>query len=118
MKITLNFLFRLISKDNEKICNRQGRPFLSKKFKDWEKLVKHYAHSQYCGNPLFEGNLEISLVAFYTNKTHPDTVNLFKGCCDALQEVIYKNDRQIKKATVAIFEDATQDSFQVTIQEM
>ena len=112
---TLNFPFRLISKDNEKIANRQGRFFLSKKFKDWEKKVRDCAFAQYGEKPPIEGAIEITVSAGYTNKVRPDTTNLFKGLCDALQGVVYYNDRQIKKATILVVENAPQDSFQITI---
>ena len=114
-QIILNFPFRLISKDNEKIANRQGRFFLSKKFKDWEKAVKDCAFLQYGKNPLIASDIEINVSVDYTNKVHPDTTNLFKGLCDALQNIVYCNDRQIKKATITVKENAPQDSFQVTI---
>jgi len=108
--IKLIFPFRLISKDNEKVFNRYGRPFLSKKFKSFENQVKLVAKSQYKGDLLI-GDLSLVLVANYKNKVHPDAQNLFKSSCDALQEIIYKNDKQIKHAEVVVLENSDSDNF-------
>ena len=99
--IYLSFEFRLISKDNEKIFNRAGRPFLSKKFKDFENKVRLFASLHYHYEPM-EGNLKIRVIAHYRNKGHPDATNLFKGICDAFQGILYKNDKQIKKAEIEV----------------
>ena len=112
--ISLRFDFRLISKDNEKIMNRQGRYFLSKKFKLFDHLIKREAKKQYKGKML-TGDLEIDVRVYYTNKVHPDTTNLFKSVNDALQYICYKNDRQIKKATIELEEKAEKDWFEVDL---
>lgn len=114
--ISLVYPFRLISKDNEKITNRQGRFFLSKKFKDWETRVKAATLAQYPHKEVLSGNISIHVEACFTNKVHSDATNLFKGLCDALQGVIYNNDKQIKEAHIVVEENFPQDSFQVTIQ--
>lgn len=115
--IKLDFPFRLISKDNEKISNRQGRFFLSKKFKDWETRIKEYTYIQY-HKPFLKGDIKVEIIANFTNKKHCDCFNLPKGLCDALQNCIYKNDNQIKKATIEVIENSPKDSFQVIIQSI
>jgi len=40
-----------------------------------------------------------------------DAQNLFKSSCDALQEIIYKNDKQIKHAEVVVLENSDSDNF-------
>ena len=116
--ITLIFPFRLISKDNEKISNRQGRFFLSKKFKDWEDKVRVTVAGQYPHKKLLEGDISLLVTVYFTNKVHSDTTNLFKGLCDALQGAVYINDRQIKEASIVVEENFPQDSFQVVIQTL
>jgi len=113
----LTFDFRLISKDNEKIFNRAGRPFLSAKFKEFEKRVRLHTFLQYHGKPPLEGDLKLSVIAHYKNKVHPDATNLFKGICDAWQGILYKNDRQIKKAEIEVDYDE-KDWFEVFINEL
>jgi Holliday junction resolvase RusA-like endonuclease len=115
--ITLSYPFRLISKDNEKIANRKGYFFLSRKFKDFEKIVRSYTAMQYKGKPL-ECDLAVSIYAYFENKKHCDCFNLPKGIMDALQGIIFLNDRQIKKGSVEVFEDHSEDCFKVTISEI
>jgi len=115
--ISLRFNFRLLSKDNEKIRNRQGRYFLTDKFKLFERAIKIEAKKQYKGKML-KGNLGEEVRVYYTNKVHPDTTNLFKSLNDALQEICYKNDRQIKKASIELCEKAEKDWFEVEIYEL
>lgn len=115
--IYLTFDFRLISKDNEKIFNRQGRPFLSKKFKDFENRVRLETFLQHQGKSPLPGDVKLRVVAHFKNKVHPDATNLFKGICDAWQDILYKNDRQIKKAEIEI-QYSDKDWFEVYINEL
>ena len=113
--ISLKFPMRAISKDNEKIRNRQGFVFTSKKYKDFEKQIKFYAMSQYKGEVL-GGDLEVNLTFHFTNKVHCDLYNLPKSVCDALQNIIYKSDKQIKKGTVELLEDKSLETDFFTIE--
>jgi len=108
---------RLLSKDNEKIQNRQGRYFLSKKFKDFEKAVQLITKTQYKEKPL-EGDLEVTLTAYFTNKVHADMFNLPKGLMDALQGFAFINDRQIKTGSIIVLEGYKSDGFVVSIKKM
>ena len=111
---TINYPFRLISKSNEKITNRYGRPFLSRKFRDWETLVKLHTGKR----ELLTGDLQIEVIAYFKTKVHSDAVNLFKGLTDALQGILYANDKQIKKASVEVIENSESDSFTVIVSEI
>jgi Holliday junction resolvase RusA-like endonuclease len=113
--IVLNFPFKLISKDNERIFNKAGRYFLSKKFRDFERRVKFHTKEQYQGR-ILKGDVGISIIACFKNKVHSDATNLFKGICDALQGEVYVNDRQIKQATIQI-RYTNEDSFTVAINQ-
>ena len=64
--IKLIFPFRAISKDNEKMFNRHGRPFLSKKYKDFDALVKQQARIQYRGE-ILECPLIVSIIYRFKN---------------------------------------------------
>ena len=114
--ISLKFPHRLISKDNEKVFGKYSRrPFLSKKFKDFEKLVQIEARQQYKGEPL-QGNIKMIIVACFTNKVHPDTTNLSKSLADALSGIVYGDDRQIKNFHIAVAEGMAADKFEVDIE--
>jgi len=104
--IRIKYDFKLISKDNEKIHNRYGRPFLSRKYKDWETLVKMETLRQYRGQPL-EGDVKIKIIAFFSTRVHCDNTNLYKGCCDAGQGILFKNDKQIRYSECLIMSAKT-----------
>jgi len=114
--IKLQFDFKLISKDNEKIQNRQGRYFLSAKYKAFSEKVRLFALNQYRGRPL-ENDIKVVVLAGFKDKRHCDCSNLPKGILDALQGICYLNDRQIKKLECIVLEDEPRDSFIVTIEE-
>jgi Holliday junction resolvase RusA-like endonuclease len=114
--IVLHFPFRLISKDNERTQRRNGGYYLSQKYRSFEDAIAIYAKNQYKGKILI-GDLNILVRVYFINKKHSDATNLFKGVCDALQGIIYKNDRQIKQATIEIHY-FTEDAFRVLIQEI
>lgn len=115
--IKLNFDFKLISKDNEKIMGRNGRFFLSKRFKEFEELIRMIASFQYKGEPL-EKDVSLVLVANFSSKVHSDCTNLFKGVCDALQGICYKNDRQIKHAECMLYENSDENNFTVILESL
>lgn len=87
---------KLISKSNEKIFNRQGRPFLSKKYKDWESDVKQQIRKQYHGQPL-AGWVYLQIYYYFPDGRHSDLGNCCKGLCDALNKLVLQDDRQIQK---------------------
>jgi Holliday junction resolvase RusA-like endonuclease len=91
------FLFpgRAISKDNEKIFNRQGRPFTSKRFKDFEKYIKLSAKSQF-EHDVLTGPVLVTMIFYFKNKVRPDLTNLPKSICDAFNKTVWADDRQIE----------------------
>ena len=114
--VSIKFPLRLISKDNEKVFGKYShRPFLSKKYKDFEKQCAIIARSQYKGDPL-EGHLKFTLTAWFKTKVHSDTMNLSKGICDAMQSVLYVNDKQIKVGHISVAEGMPEDKFEVDIE--
>jgi Holliday junction resolvase RusA-like endonuclease len=114
--ITLQFDFKLISKDNERIQNRAGRYFLSAKYKAFSEMVRLSAVSQYRDKPL-EGDISITIVAAFKDKRHCDCSNLPKGVLDDLQGICYLNDRQVKKLECIVLDNEPRDSFMVTISQ-
>lgn len=115
---THSFIFpgRAISKDNEKIFNRQGRPFTSKRFKDYEKYIRLSAKSQFEGE-ILKLPLSVTMIFIFKNKVHPDLTNLPKSICDALNKVVWQDDRQIEifQGMVRIEEN---ERIEVMVQEI
>lgn len=108
---------KLISKDNEKIFNRQGRFFLSPKFRAFENRVKWNIRQQYKGQML-DGNLAVQIKAYFKNKVHCDCGNLSKGTMDACQELLFHNDNQIKSIKVDVYEKSKEEYFEIYITEI
>jgi len=121
-EITLEFDFKLISKDNEKIQNRTGKYFLSKKYKDFEKLIKDSTFVQMHNNKLDSFapgvQLKMEIFAYFKTKVHADMWNLPKSLSDALQGIVYKNDKQIKAGTISITEGWDEDKFTVYVNQL
>lgn len=110
----ISFPMRLISKDNSKIRNRQGRYFLTRENKGFERAIQNYTISQYRGK-LLEGPLWMVITAYFKDKRHADCYNLPKSVCDSLEGLCYKNDRQIKDGRVVVLENQPKDYFTVEI---
>lgn len=82
---------------------RRGHCYTPEKTKTFENLLRYEARAQYPYVPL-EGALQI-VVHFFLPKpksckrafptVKPDTDNLLKAVCDALNGVIWKDDAQI-----------------------
>jgi len=116
--IILKFPFKAISKDNEKLYNKQSnRAFTSKKFKDFEAMIKLYARNQYKVQPLV-GDLKMTIFFSFKDKRHCDLFNLPKCIADALQRICNTNDKQIKEAQLGIMEGTDEDCFSVQVWEL
>lgn len=122
-EVILKFDFKLISKDNEKIRNRSGRYYLSKKYKNFEKLIKDCTAIQLrekYNSIYFEKDVQIqmNLFAYFKSKVHADMWNLPKSLADALQGIVYENDRQIKQGEIKVLENCERDAFTVYINQL
>lgn len=93
---------KAISKDNEKIHNKRGRPYLSSRFKQWENFVAFNAKQQMQGRMPLECDLSVQIDFVMPDKRHADLLNLPKSLCDAFNKIVWKDDRQIKQAYVGV----------------
>lgn len=121
-EITLKFDFKLISKDNEKIRGKHGKVFLSDKYKNFERSIKLAAHNQIKKSDFepFEpdAQLNMKIFAYFKTKVHADLWNLPKSLSDALEEIIYPNDRQIKSGEIIVTENWERDAFTVYVTKI
>jgi len=100
--LVLKFTGKPISKDNLKLVSKYpskktGKHYtiLSAKYKNYEKDLKEQARSQLPkGFKPYECNVWISLFLHFKDRRHGDILNLPKSICDAMQGVLYKNDKQ------------------------
>lgn len=93
--IKLVFVGRPISKDNSKIVNRQGRFFLSVKYKNYERDIRVQFCSQLPDFKPIEKEIIMTMDFYFEDKRCLDLSNSPKSICDALQNFLYKNDKQI-----------------------
>lgn len=94
--LSLKFALKPISKDNEKIFNRGGRFFLSKRFKDFECEIGRQAIAQLPkGFKVLEGQVSVRIVFMFKDRRRRDLLNLPKSFCDALNGIVWQDDSQI-----------------------
>lgn len=104
-KYTFEFPLRAISKDNEKIMNKNGRFFLSKRFKDFEYALQYLFLAQKPKDfQMFTRSEElcVDVTYYFSNKKHPDGSNLPKSTFDAFNKLLWWDDRQILNHSVEV----------------
>lgn len=95
---------RAITKYNGLMRSRSGGIYLRPEVKCFEAACRYHAMKVYSG-PLLEGLLEVNIGFHFDNNRMPDLFNLPKAVCDALNKVIWKDDRQIYRGTLSKFND-------------
>lgn len=99
---------RPLSKDNEKITNRLGKPFLSKKFKDYAAFIKREAERQMKEHGWTPFNIPVfvKMEFFFKNDVRLDLFNAPKSVCDALNGIVWEDDHLIHQGQLCIkFDD-------------
>lgn len=76
--------------------SRQGGIYLRPEVKHFEAACRYHAMRAYKGQPL-ECPVEVYIGFHFDNNRMPDLFNLPKAVCDALNKIIWKDDRQITK---------------------
>lgn len=91
---------RAITKYNGRMTSRRGGIFLRPEVKRFEMAVRYAAGKFYTG-PLLLGKLKVDIEFLFDNNRMPDLFNLPKAVCDALNNVIWKDDRQIVQGSLS-----------------
>lgn len=93
--ISITIPMRPITKDNDKSYDpRTGKFFKARRFAAFETACRLHALSQYKGKPL-EGRLVVRMNFYFTDNKMPDLFNLPKSVADAMNGVLWGDDRQI-----------------------
>jgi crossover junction endodeoxyribonuclease RusA len=71
--------------------------YVPKKYKDFEKFVKHIAKLTMGDRKPFAGDCVVNLNFYFDTRRIRDLFNLPKSIGDAMNKVVYKDDRQIKR---------------------
>lgn len=74
---------------------RNGRFYTPKDTRDYENLVKECATKAMINREPLEGDLYVSLVFHRATRRRADLDNLGKAVLDAMNEIVYHDDKQI-----------------------
>lgn len=114
--ITLTIQGKCISKDNEKLFSFHGKPFLSKKYKDFEYFVQLQAKNQI--KNILLGDIQVTYNFFLPDKRHCDLTNMPKSIQDALNGIVWKDDKQIKQCFLYLNYDKINPRTVIYIKEI
>lgn len=90
---------RAITKYNGKMLTMRGGVYLRPEVKRFESIIRNEAQKKFVGEP-FKGNLRVNILFEFSDRKMPDLFNLPKAVCDALNKVVWDDDRQIISGTL------------------
>lgn len=93
----------------------KGVTFLKPKAKVLKEDYKWQLKSQWKKKPI-EGELEIDIKIYFGTKRDGDWDNFHKLSMDAMNSFVWKDDRQIKKATVEKFYDKDNPRLEIRVE--
>ena len=95
---------------------RFGGFYMSKKGKDAKARYKEEIKEQYKGEPI-QQDVEMYVKLFFGTKRKVDVDNFSKLVNDALSELVYVDDVQIKKLTTEKFYDKENPHIEIVIKQ-
>lgn len=107
-----------MSKDNEKFWNKNvGRPFTSKKFKDYEADVKAQAQAQMDLNGWTMFTIPVFCIMKYYFKSNVrlDIFNSPKSISDALNSTVWTDDKLVKRAYLEIMGNTPRERVEIEV---
>jgi len=93
-----------------KWCNPRALAYLS-----WKEAVGYLLKGMKL--PFLEGDISAVITFSFKKSCRADIDNLIKGVFDAMQGVLFKNDRQVKAVRAAITEDIGEDKIEFLLEE-
>ena len=86
---------RPVPHQNNIVVTRYGG-HKTKKLRDYQEMIVRYAMEVAIGEPIdIDAMLSCSIVFGYPGKVFPDLENIAKSTVDAMEGVMYRNDKQI-----------------------
>lgn len=76
---------------------RSGRSFKDDRLVEWQDDVRKYGELNRTIDEPYWGPVEVSVTARFAKGPLPDTTNLIKAVEDALQGVVFVNDKQVTR---------------------
>jgi Holliday junction resolvase RusA-like endonuclease len=96
--IKLTFLGRPISKDNCKIRNKRGYYFLPAKYKQYEEdIQKQFNKQRPVGFQMYQNAVSMRVWVYFEDNRCLDLQNAPKSIFDALNGLLYKDDKQVSE---------------------
>jgi len=83
------------------ISNQQSKPAGKANLMTWKSVIAGAVAPQWGAKPILIGELKAVIINFFAgNKPSVDVDNMSKPILDEMQNVVYKNDRQIRQAEI------------------
>lgn len=85
-----------ISKDNQKRgVGKYGQFFTRPEYRIYEETARLQAVAQLIGKKILKNEVEVEMIFYFPNKIRCDLFNVPKSVCDALNGVLWEDDKQI-----------------------
>lgn len=108
-----------ISKDNQKrSIGKNGRYFTRPEYRDYEESVRDQAFLQLRDHKPLDCDLFVMLIFFFPNKKHCDLWNAPKSVGDALNGIVWKNDKQVKLSYLQCLYDKKDPRVEIYINKI
>lgn len=116
----LIILGRPISKDNQsRAMSKSGHYFLREEFREYERSVRLQAIQQIPdGFQPYADLLRVTMTFFFKDHRRPDLMNAPKSVCDALNEIVWIDDKQIVSAGLAAQIDGKNPRVEIDVEEI
>lgn len=76
-----------------------GRNILSKEYREVKPVIQQEIALEW-KNELLTGNVTVNIIHYFKNKVHGDIDAYIKILLDAMEGVVYENDKQITELSV------------------
>jgi Holliday junction resolvase RusA-like endonuclease len=90
---------------------------MKKSAKEMKEQYQWEAKSQWKGR-VIEGDLEIEVRLFFGDKRRRDWDNWHKISMDALNDIVWLDDSQVKKATVTLHYDKANPRTEILVKDL
>jgi Holliday junction resolvase RusA-like endonuclease len=87
---------------------------VKQKYFDWKNAVHLAARAAWGAEP-FDGPVNVKIVFALVKRGRCDLDNLIGGCLDALQGVLFEDDRQVVKVSGSLFTMSVEDRIIISV---
>lgn len=114
--IAFTVLGRPVGKERARVVN--GRAYTPERTRDYERMVGTYAALTLRDQPMLTGDISLSIRVYVSGGTFADVDNYAKSISDAIQGVLFENDKQVSELHVTRYACRRGDErIEVVVQE-